>query len=114
VFYKIPEGFFKGITIGGVANYIGDRIGGWNDRYVWTEKLPATTPKSYIITIEDRDIPLKGYTTVDVSVGYDWNKISLLCKVSNITNTLNYTVHENYSVNPIAPTQVMAILKYKL
>ncbi len=114
VFYKIPEGFFKGITIGGVANYIGDRIGGWNDRYVWTEKLPATTPKSYIITIEDRDIPLKGYTTVDVSVGYDWNKISLLCKVSNITNELNYTVHENYSVNPIAPTQVMAILKYKL
>ena len=114
VFYKIPEGFFKGITIGGVANYIGDRIGGWNDRYVWTENKPTTNPKTYTITIEDRDIPLKGYTTVDVSVGYDWNKISLLCKVSNITNELNYTVHENYSVNPIAPTQVMAILKYKL
>lgn len=114
VFYKIQEGFFKGITIGGVANYIGDRIGGWNDRYVWTENKPTTNPKTYTITIEDRDIPLKGYTTVDVSVGYDWKKISLLCKVSNITNELNYTVHENYSVNPIAPTQVMAILKYKL
>lgn len=114
VFYKIPEGFFKGITLGGMTSYVGNRVGGWNDRYVWTEKLPATTPKSYTVTIEDRDIPLKGYATVDVSVGYDWKKISLLCKVSNITNELNYTVHENYSVNPIAPTQVMAILKYKL
>ncbi|MGL2999210.1 TonB-dependent siderophore receptor [Flavobacterium sp. RSSB_23] len=113
-FYKLPYGVLKGLSFGAMANYVGDRLGGWNDRYVWTEKLPATTPKSYNITIEDRDIPLKGYTTVDVSVGYDWNKISLLCKVSNITNELNYTVHENYSVNPIAPTQVMAILKYKL
>lgn len=114
VFYKIQEGFFKGISLGAIANYIGDRVGGWNDRYVWTENKPTTNPKTYTITIEDRDIPLKGYTTVDVSVGYDWKKISLLCKVSNITNELNYTVHENYSVNPIAPTQVMAILKYKL
>ncbi|CAH0335133.1 Metal-pseudopaline receptor CntO [Flavobacterium sp. CECT 9288] len=114
VFYKIPEGFFKGITLGGIASYVGDRVGGWNDRYVWTENKPSTTPKTYTITIEDRDIPLKGYTTVDASLGYEWNKISLLCKLSNITNELNYTVHENYSTNPIAPRQVMAILKYKL
>ncbi|MGL2993570.1 TonB-dependent siderophore receptor [Flavobacterium sp. TSSA_36] len=114
VFYKIPEGFFKGVNIGAMANYIGDRVGGWNDRYVWTENKPATNPKTYTITIEDRDIPLKGYATLDFSVGYDWKKVSLLCKVSNVTNELNYTVHENYSVNPIAPTQVMAILKYKL
>ena len=113
-FYKLPYGVLKGLSFGAMANYVGDRLGGWNDRYVWTEKLPATTPKSYTVTIEDRDIPLKGYTTVDVSVGYDWKKVSLLCKVSNITNELNYTVHENYSVNPIAPTQVTAILKYKL
>ena len=113
-FYKVPAGFLKGISFGAVANYVGDRVGGWNDRYVWTENKPATVPKSYAITVEDRDIPLKGYATVDLSVGYDWKKISLLCKVSNITNELNYTVHENYSVNPIAPTQVMAILKYKL
>ena len=113
-FYKLPYGVLKGLSFGAMANYVGDRLGGWNDRYVWTENKPTTNPKTYTITIEDRDIPLKGYTTVDVSVGYDWKKVSLLCKVSNITNELNYTVHENYSVNPIAPTQVMAILKYKL
>lgn len=113
-FYKLPSGALKGLSFGAIANYIGDRTGGWNDRYVWTENKPATTPKTYTVTIEDRDIPLEGYTTVDASVGYEWKKFSILCKVSNITNELNYTVHENYSVNPIAPRQVMASLKYKL
>jgi iron complex outermembrane receptor protein len=113
-FYKLPSGVLKGLTFGAIGNYIGDRTGGWNDRYVWTEKTPKTTPASYVVTIEDRDIPLKGYTTIDASVGYDWEKVSILCRLSNITNELNYTVHENYSVNPIAPRQVMINLKYKL
>lgn len=113
-FYKLPNGALKGLTFGAIGNYIGDRTGGWNDDYLWTENKPATTPKTYTVTIRDRDIPLEGYATVDASVGYDWKKISILCKLSNITNELNYTVHENYSVNPIAPRQVMVSLKYKL
>jgi iron complex outermembrane receptor protein len=113
-FYKLPTGKLKGLSFGAIGNYIGDRTGGWNDRYVWTEKTPATSPKTYNVTIEDRDIPLEGYATIDASVGYEWTKLSLLCKLSNITNELNYTVHENYSVNPIAPRQVMVSLKYKL
>ena len=32
---------------------------------------------------------------------------------TNITNELNYTVHENYSVNPIAPRQILTSLRYK-
>lgn len=116
-FYKLPEGLLKGLTFGAIANYVGDRTGGWNDDYLWTEVKPTpTNPKpdpAYIITIRDRDIPLKGYTTVDASLGYEWRKISILCKLSNITNELNYTVHENYSVNPIAPRQVMTSLRYK-
>ena len=111
-FYKLPGGVLKGLSFGAIANYIGDRTGGWNDRYVW--KANSSSPTGYDVTIEDRDIPLKGYTTVDASVGYEWKKISILCKLSNITNELNYTVHENYSVNPIAPRQIMASLKYKL
>lgn len=112
-FYKLPSGVLKGLSFGAIGNYIGDRLGGWNDRYVWTATTPATTPPTYIVTIEDRDIPIKGYTTIDASVGYEWRKFSILCKVSNITNELNYTVHENYSVNPIAPRQIMTSLKYK-
>ncbi|KUJ61858.1 TonB-dependent receptor [Flavobacteriaceae bacterium CRH] len=102
-FYTLQEGFFKGVSVGAIGNYIGHRIGGWNNQY------DSTRPSG----IWDREVPLRGYTTIDVSAGYTWKKISILCKLSNITNELNYTVHENYSVNPIAPRQVMASLGYK-
>lgn len=102
-FYTLQSGFFKGISVGAIGNYIGKRIGGWNSQY------DKTKPNG----IWDREIPLDGYTTIDVSAGYEWRKFSILCKLSNITNELNYTVHENYSVNPIAPRQVMTSLRYK-
>jgi iron complex outermembrane receptor protein len=112
-FYTLPSGVLKGLSFGAIGNYIGDRLGGWNDDYLWTENKPTTNPKTYTVTIRDRDIPLEGYVTIDASVGYTWRKFSILCKLSNITNELNYTVHENYSVNPIAPRQVMTSLRYK-
>jgi iron complex outermembrane receptor protein len=98
-FYTIPSGKFKGIAFGTIANYIGERLGGFNN----------TNGQ----TIPDRTIPLSGYTTIDVSLGYTWKRFSILSKLSNITNELNYTVHENYSVNPIAPRQILTSLKYK-
>ncbi|WP_338042741.1 TonB-dependent receptor [Flavobacterium enshiense] len=98
-FYTFPEGKFRGLSVGTLANYIGERIGGWNN----------TNGQ----TIPDRTIPLDGYTTIDISAGYKWRQFSILCRLSNITNELNYTVHENYSVNPIAPRQVMTTLKYQ-
>jgi iron complex outermembrane recepter protein len=112
-FYKLPSGLLKGLSFGAIGNYVGDRLGGWNNRYVWTENKPVTVPITYIVTIEEREIPLQGYTSIDASVGYEWEKVSILCRVSNIANVLNYTVHENYSVNPIAPRQVMTSLRYK-
>ncbi|WP_395047816.1 TonB-dependent siderophore receptor [Flavobacterium sp.] len=112
-FYTLPSGVLKGLSFGAIGNYIGNRFGGWNDDYVWTPVTPATTPATYVVTIRDRDIPLEGYATVDASVGYTWKQFSVLCKLSNVTNELNYTVHENYSVNPIAPRQVMTSIKYK-
>src|SRR6218665_707319 len=116
-FYKLQSGLFKGVTFGAIGNDIGDRTGGWNDDYLWTAVTPTpTNPKpdpAYTITIRDRDIPLEGSVTVDASLGYEWRKFSILCRLSNITNELNYTVHENYSVNPIAPRQVMTSLRYK-
>lgn len=101
-FYTLPSGIFKNVSFGAIGNYIGDRVGGWNNQ------IDPTKPNG----IYDREVPLNGYTTVDVSVGYDWKKFSLLCKLSNITDELNYTVHENYSVNPIAPRQILTSLRY--
>ncbi|MFC5684209.1 TonB-dependent siderophore receptor [Flavobacterium sp. MAHUQ-51] len=106
-FYTVPAGKFKGISVGAIGNYIGDRIAGWNNRYIEDTNNPGT------LIVQDREVPVGGYTTVDASVGYEWKKFSILCKLSNITNELNYTVHENYSANPIAPRQVMTSIKYK-
>ena len=105
-FYTLQSGALKGISLGAIGNYIGKRSGGWNDQII----INTTTG---VKTINDRDIPLEGYTTIDLSAGYSWKKLSILCKLSNITNELNYTVHENYSINPIAPRQVMTSIKYK-
>jgi iron complex outermembrane receptor protein len=105
-FYTLPSGKLKGISFGAIGNYIGKRIGGWNNQVV-------VDPTTFATSINDREIPLSDYTTIDFSIGYNWKKFSLLCKLSNITNELNYTVHENYSANPIAPRQVLTSLKYK-
>ncbi len=101
-FYTVPSGKLKGFSMGTIANYIGARLGGFNNTVGQAASLGG-----------DRTIPLEGYATIDFSVGYNYKKFSILCKLSNITNELNYTVHENYSVNPIAPRQVMTSLKYK-
>ncbi len=102
-FYTLQSGALKGVSLGALGNYIGKRVGGWNNQ------VDASLPNG----IFDREIPLEGYNTIDISVGYEWKKISILCKLSNVTNELNYTVHENYSVNPIAPRQVLTSIRYK-
>ncbi len=105
-FYTLQQGKLKGLQVGALANYIGDRLGGWNNNIV-------VNPTSGAVTVNDREVPLDGYVTLDLSAGYAWKKFSILCKVSNLTNTLNYVVHENYSVNPMAPTQFLANLTYR-
>ncbi|MBC7903031.1 MAG: TonB-dependent receptor, partial [Gemmatimonadaceae bacterium] len=96
-FYNI-----KRFKVGATFNYVGKRDGGWNNtRY----QAPPTPP--------NRRIPVDGFSTIDFSAGYTYGRISLLAKVSNIGNTYNYYVHENYSVNPIPPRQVVASLAYR-
>ncbi|MEZ7506670.1 TonB-dependent siderophore receptor [Flavobacterium sp. Arc2] len=105
-FYTLPTGILKGFSIGSSANYIGNRVAGWNNQIL-------IDPDTQVKTLRDRQVPINDYTTVDISAGYEWGKFAILCKLSNVANVLNYTVHENYSVNPIAPRQVMTSLKYK-
>ncbi|MCE3281785.1 MAG: TonB-dependent receptor [Chitinophagaceae bacterium] len=99
-FYTFNCKQLNGLKLGATAVYIGDRFGGWNNT--------VNQSQTY-----SRLIPVAGFTTIDVTAGYTYKKISVLGKVSNITNTYSYYVHENYSVNPIAPTQVSATVSYK-
>jgi iron complex outermembrane receptor protein len=98
LFYTFQNGAVKGLKLGASAYYTGSRFGGYVDTKVQTAS---------------RLIPLTAFTTVDFSAGYTWKKLSILAKVANITNELNYFVHENYSVNPIPPRQFVTTLSYK-
>jgi len=99
-FYTIQKGRLKGLKFGVGGFYIGDRFGGWNN----TQQQAQTY---------SRLIPVDGFTTVDISAGFTYKKISLMAKVSNLFNEYNYYVHENYSINPIAPRQLISTVSIK-
>jgi iron complex outermembrane receptor protein len=58
-------------------------------------------------------VALTGFTTIDLSAGYAYNNISLQCKLSNIFNTLNYLIHDNYSITPIPPRALLVTASYR-
>lgn len=102
VFYTFDRTALKGVKIGVSAFYTGKRIAGWNNTVGQAANLG------------NRNIPVGDFTTFDASIGYSFKKVSLLGKISNISNVYNYYVHENYSVNPIPPRQFSATISYKL
>jgi iron complex outermembrane receptor protein len=103
VFYKFTDRV-KGLKIGAGAYFIGDRLAGWNDS------------KSTVISRNgvSRIFEVKDYVTVNASVGYEWTDFSIQGKIGNLFDTINYNVHENYSVNPITPRNYYLTLTYKL
>ncbi len=105
VFYLVQAGKMKGFKAGITVAYIGDRFAGWNTDVVKVRNAP--------LQYRSRIFEVDGFTTVDLTAGYTYKKISLLAKVSNLTNTFNYYVHENYSINPIPPRQFVATVAYK-
>ncbi len=100
-FYTFSKGGLRGFKFGATLLYIGNRLGGNNN----------TAKQAQLYS---RVIPVDGYTVVDVSVGYTYKKISVMARLSNITNILNYYVHENYSINPLPPRQFVATVSYRL
>lgn len=103
VFYKFTN-YVKGLKVGAGIYYIGDRIAGWND----------TKSTSISRNNVSRMFDLKDYTTVSLSVGYEWKKFMIQGRVGNLFDVVNYNVHENYSVNPITPRNYYFTLTYKL
>ncbi|MBZ5858595.1 TonB-dependent receptor [Flavihumibacter profundi] len=100
VFYVFPgQSVLKNFNTGFNAYYVGDRLAGRN---------PSTANPNYkLITLPD-------YTLFDFSVGYEGIKhFSLRLKLTNILNKLSYNVHDDNSVNPIAPRQFAATVMYK-
>ncbi|HMG68984.1 MAG TPA: TonB-dependent receptor, partial [Chitinophagaceae bacterium] len=99
-FYTFTKTALRGLKLGIAGYYTGNRLGGYNN----TIGQPQ---------IGSRLLPLKGFTTFDISAGYAIKKFSLLCKLSNVFDTRNYLVHDNYSVTPLTPRQVIATVGYR-
>ena len=100
LFYTVTASRLRGLKLGASAFYTGARYGGNNNTYGQT---PAFS----------RLIPLTGFTTFDVTAGYTYQKVTLLAKLSNVTNTLNYLIHDRYSIMPIPPRQFTTTLTYQ-
>ncbi len=100
VFYTFTQKAINGLKLGISAFYTGERMGG-------VQNTVGQTP-TY-----NRQIPLTGFTTIDISAGYSFWKLHTLVKLSNIANTLNYLAHDRYSINPIPPRQLIATIGYK-
>jgi iron complex outermembrane receptor protein len=100
VFYTFLDGKLKGFKVGASAFFLGERISGFLNTVGQTQT-------------ESRLVYVPKFTTVDASVGYTYKKVSIIGKISNIGNVLNWNVHENYSVNPIPPRQFITTLSYK-
>lgn len=103
VFYTFNK-YVKGLKLGASAYFVGDRIAGWND----TKK--TLTERNGV----SRFLEVGDYVTAAVSAGYDWNKLSIMGKVGNLFDVVDYNYHENYSVNPITPRNFYVTLTYKL
>lgn len=92
--------FLNGLNLGVNGAYTGERAAGRLTRV----QVPNDSYKP---------IPLKAFMQFDASIGYSRNNISIRLKLSNITNELNYYIHDDNSVNPIAPRQVSATIGFK-
>lgn len=106
VFYTFDK-WVKGLRLGGTYYFIGDRLAGWNDTKTGANSLEARNGVSRIFKLKD-------YNLFDLSVGYEYKKFLIQGKIGNLFDTHNYTVHENYSVNPIMPRNYYVTLTYKL
>ncbi|HJP63569.1 MAG TPA: TonB-dependent receptor, partial [Mucilaginibacter sp.] len=88
VFYTFSRGELRGIKVGASAFYTGSRLAGYNNVVGQSQNY-------------SRLLPVGGFATFDLSAGYTYGKVSILGQVSNITNKLNYLIHDNYSITPI-------------
>lgn len=100
LFYTFSSTKLKGVKVGASAFYTGNRYAGFNNRMQQSQNF-------------NRIIPVKEYTTYEIYAGYNFKKITFQAKIANLTDVLNYNIHENYSVNPISPRQFATTISYK-
>lgn len=114
VFYTFDQALahqplLKGLTAGVTTFYIGDRLAGRNPRL-----LNPATGLPFPNGDANKYIAVPDYFLLDASVGYAYHRFSVRGKLANLLNELSYNVHDDNSVNPIAPRTYSATLTYHL
>lgn len=106
VYYSFPSNsILSGFQAGVSGIYFGDRAAGRSTRLLLNGQV--LTNDSY------KPMPLPAYTQLDLSLGYVYQNLSVRVKCSNVFNVLSYNVHDDNSVNPIAPRMFMTTFGYK-
>jgi iron complex outermembrane receptor protein len=91
LYYEFNESsVLSRLNLGLGAYYVGERVAGRN-----------TTPANPTYAL--MEVP--DYALLDFSMGYQHNRLSVRLKLSNLMNVLSYNIHDDNSVNPIAPRQ---------
>lgn len=99
LFYNFSKKL-KGLNMGLTGYYVGKRVAGRSTR-------TTVTNDTYKL------MPLPDYYLMNFTVGYRIKNVSLQVKASNLFNVLSYNVHDDNSVNPIAPRMFAATVSYK-
>jgi len=97
--YNFESGKLKGLNIGLINTYFGTRYAGRPTR------VQVANDSRKLTYISD-------YFQIDGTIGYVCKKWAIRSKVSNVFNELNYNVHDDNSVNPIAPRNYSVLLTY--
>lgn len=88
--YTFDKGALKNLQVGFISSFVGERYAGRSTR----------------LTVQNdayKLIPLSAYLLHDITLGYDLKKWNFKAKLSNVTNTLSFNVHDDNSLNPITP-----------
>jgi iron complex outermembrane receptor protein len=97
--FSFSTGSFKGLNLGLVNNYIGVRYAG--------RSTNLTTPAD-----PRKPVALADYFQSDATLSYKFHQLTFRGKISNIFNALSYNVHDDNSVNPIAPINYAVTVNY--
>jgi iron complex outermembrane receptor protein len=97
--YAFIDGKLKGLNLGLINSYVGARAAGRSTqiRSIYDPRKP---------------VELSDYFQNDVTIGYKYKQITFRGKVSNLFDTLSYNVHDDNSVNPIAPINYAVTVNY--
>lgn len=100
VYYTFSEPVLKNLSLGFTTFYVGDRVAGRSTQV----NVPNDSRKL---------IPVPDYFLFDLTAAYAIDNFSFRMKISNILDELSYNVHDDNSVNPIAPRMFSATVAYK-